>query len=99
MRVFPFLERFPLRGPKSRDLAIFRQISQRVLSREHLNPGGVLRIVDRRSAMNHGGKRRRSESEIRATLSTGNPQRPYAGLPGEAGMKIWSTPHGDMGVT
>jgi hypothetical protein len=39
-----------------------------------------------------------SNDEIIAYLRIRNPQRPYAGLPLRSrGMKIWSTPHGDMG--
>lgn len=83
-RVFPFFDQFPLRGPKASDLEMFRQIAVLVRSREHLNPAGIARILELRSGMNRGGKRRRTDGEIRAALGIGNPQRPYAGLPVEA---------------
>lgn len=83
-RVFPFFDEFPLRGPKAGDLRIFRQIALLVRSREHLDPAGIARILELRSGMNRGGRRRRTDDEIRAALGIGNPQRPYAGLPVEA---------------
>lgn len=63
-RVFPFFERFPLRGPKVRDLAVFIAITALVQSGEHLSPVGLRRIVELRSPMNRGGKRRRTDDEI-----------------------------------
>jgi hypothetical protein len=83
-RVFPFFDRFRLRGPKASDLVTFRRIAALVRSREHLAPAGIARILELRSGMNHGGKRRRTDDEIRSALGIGNPQRPYAGLPVEA---------------
>jgi hypothetical protein len=68
-RIFPFFERFPLRGPKRSDLAIFRQIAELVRRREHLSPRGVERILEMRRSMNRGGKRRRPDHEILAVLS------------------------------
>src|SRR5204862_5516881 len=67
-RVFPFFERFPLRGPKADDLAVFRQITALVLSRRHLLPLGIVEILALRGPMNRGGKRRRSDEEIIAAL-------------------------------
>jgi hypothetical protein len=83
-RVFPFLERFQLRGPKAHDLAVFRLITALVQSGDHLSPAGLRGIVELRSPMNRGGKRRRSDEEICLLLRNGNPQRPYARLPDEA---------------
>jgi hypothetical protein len=40
-RVFPFFERFRLRGPKERDLAVFRQITELVRSGRHLTAKGI----------------------------------------------------------
>lgn len=68
-RVFPFFERFPLRGPKRNDLAIFRQIAELVRRREHLSPLGIRRVLEMRRSMNRGGKRRRPDQEILAVLS------------------------------
>jgi len=68
-RIFPFFERFPLRGPKRNDLAVFRQIAELVRRREHLSPRGVERILEMRRSMNRGGKRRRPDHAILAVLS------------------------------
>lgn len=67
-RVFPFFERFPLRSPKRGDLAIFREITELVLSGRHLSPAGIADILVLRSPMNRGGKRRYGESHILAVL-------------------------------
>ncbi len=63
-RVFPFFERFPLRGPKSCDLAVFREITALVLLGRHLSPTGIGEILALRGPMNRGGKRRYAEEEI-----------------------------------
>jgi hypothetical protein len=63
-RIFPFFERFPLRGPKVDDLAVFISITAHVQSGDHLSPAGLRRIVELRSPMNRGGKRRRTDDEI-----------------------------------
>jgi hypothetical protein len=80
-RVFPFFDRFPLRGPKARDLQIFREITTLVRSGRHCSVEGIEHILKLRGPMNRGGKRRRSDAEIIAVLRSGNPQRPYAELP------------------
>ena len=63
-RVFPFFERYPLRGPKAHDLAVFISITALVQSGDHLSPGGLRKIVKLRSPMNRGGKRRRTDEDI-----------------------------------
>jgi hypothetical protein len=83
-RVFPFFDRFPLRGAKRHDLVRFRQITSLIQSGRHLSPDGFEEILQVRSPMNRGGKRRRSDEELVAALRTWNPQRPYAKLPLEA---------------
>ena len=67
-RVFPFFERFQLRSPKRRDLAIFREITELVLSGRHLSTEGIGDILILRSPMNRGGKRRYDEKYILAVL-------------------------------
>ncbi|MCA1705464.1 MAG: LAGLIDADG family homing endonuclease [Actinobacteria bacterium] len=67
-RVFPFFERFPLRGPKANDLAVFRQIARLVQQGRHLLPDGIIEILVLRSPMNRGGKRRRTDDQIIAAL-------------------------------
>ena len=68
-RVFPFFGRFPLRGPKRDDLLTFRQITALVRCGEHLNVEGIRTILELRSSMNRGGKRRYSDDLIRASLN------------------------------
>lgn len=80
-RVFPFFDCFPLRGPKAGDLAIFREVTALVQSGRHRTPEGLIEVLALRGPMNRGGKRRRSDDEIIATLRVENPQRPYAELP------------------
>jgi hypothetical protein len=63
-RIFPFFERFALRSPKSRDLAIFREITALVDSGVHLSPTGIRNILEMRNPMNRGGNRRYSEYEV-----------------------------------
>jgi hypothetical protein len=67
-RVFPFFERFPIRGAKAKDLAVFRAITELVQSGRHLVPAGIEEILVLRAPMNRGGKRRRSDDQIIATL-------------------------------
>ena len=62
--VFPFFERFRLRGPKASDLEVFKQITQLVLSRRHLTPDGLKMVLVLRGPMNRGGKRRRTDDQI-----------------------------------
>jgi hypothetical protein len=67
-RVFPFFERFPLRGAKAADLAVFVEITRLVQARRHLLPVGLIEVLALRAPMNRGGKRRRSDEEIIAAL-------------------------------
>jgi hypothetical protein len=68
-RIFPFFERFPLRGPKRSDLAALCQVTRLVQSGAHRSREGIERILMIRSAMNRGGKRRYSDDEIRDALA------------------------------
>jgi hypothetical protein len=83
-RVFPFFDRFPLRGAKRHDLVRFRRVTALIQSGQHLLPNGFEEILRVRAPMNRGGKRRRSDDDLVAALRTWNPQRPYARLPLEA---------------
>jgi LAGLIDADG endonuclease len=83
-RIFPFFETYPLRGPKARDLELFREITKLVRLGRHKSPAGIEEILVIRAPMNRGGKRRRCDEEIIALLRSENPQRPYAELPFEA---------------
>jgi hypothetical protein len=66
--VFPFFEQYPLRTPKARDLAIFRQITSLVRSGRHRTTDGFEEILTLRAPMNRGGKRRRRDDEMIAML-------------------------------
>lgn len=63
-RVFPFFDRFPLRGPKAHDLMVFREVTRLVRSGRHLLPAGIIEALSLRSPMNRGGKRRRTDDQI-----------------------------------
>ena len=80
-RVFPFFDRFVLRGVKRHDLVRFRRITTLIQSGRHLSPDGFEEILAVRAPMNRGGKRRRSDDELIAAVRSWNPQRPYARLP------------------
>ena len=67
-RVFPFFERFPLRGSKVHDLAVFRQIAVLVQSGQHLSSVGIIEILRLRAPMNRGSKRRRTDEQIISVL-------------------------------
>lgn len=67
-RVFPFFERFPLRGSKLEDLRIFRQITISVRLGRHLSANGVRSIFEQRRSMNRGGKRRYDEETVLGVL-------------------------------
>jgi hypothetical protein len=69
-RVFPFFERFPLRGPKRSDLMALCQITRLVQSGAHRSREGIERILKIRSVMNRGGKRRYSDDQIRMALAS-----------------------------
>lgn len=62
--VFPFFDRFALRGTKARDLEIFRQVTELIDSGAHCSADGLRTIIELRSPMNGGGKRRRSDAEL-----------------------------------
>jgi hypothetical protein len=80
-RIFPFFEKFELRGPKAKELVTFREITRLVQLGRHRTADGFEEILALRAPMNRGGKRRRSDAEIMAAVRGENPQRPYAGLP------------------
>jgi hypothetical protein len=67
-RIFPFFDRFPLRGAKSEDFQVFRKINHLVLSGQHLSPSGIIAILELRKPMNRGGKRRYTEEQILEVL-------------------------------
>ena len=54
-RVFPFFERFELRSPKRKELEIFREVTELVLSGRHLSASGIEEALLLRGPMNRGG--------------------------------------------
>ena len=67
--VIPFFERFPfLSAKKKRDFAKFRQIVALMKSGAHLTKNGIRQILEIRSDMNDGGKRRYAHADILASL-------------------------------
>jgi hypothetical protein len=67
-RIFPFFDRFPLRGSKRSDLEVFCAITDILLSGQHLCARGIIDILELRRPMNRGGKRRYSEEYILEVL-------------------------------
>ena len=55
-RVFPFFDRFPLRGAKSCDLMVFRQIAGLVQAGHHLSAAGIEDILALRGSHEPRGK-------------------------------------------
>jgi LAGLIDADG endonuclease len=76
--VIPFFERFGfLSAKKKRDFAKFKQLSRILGGGEHATEDGIRRILEIRSDMNDGGKRRYLDDSILKRFE--NPQRLYAG--------------------
>jgi hypothetical protein len=67
-RIFPFFDRYSLRGKKAHDLEIFRKIVTRVQLGRHLQPDGIREVLSLRTPMNNGGKRRYAEGEVLRVL-------------------------------
>lgn len=67
--VIPFFERFPfLSAKKKRDFAKFKQIVALMQKGAHLTQNGIREILEIRSDMNDGGKRRYAHADILASL-------------------------------
>ena len=101
VRVFPFFERFQLRSPKRNDLAVFREITELVLSGRHLSASGIEQSLFLRGPMNRGGKRRRSDGEIIAALRDWESSEAICRAPSmkqrDEDMVHTSWRHGDQG--
>jgi hypothetical protein len=101
VRVFPFFERFQLRSPKRNDLAVFREITELVLSGRHLSASGIEKALRLRGPMNRGGKRRRSDGEIIAVLRDWESSEAICRAPSmkqrDEDMVHTSWRHGDQG--
>ncbi len=75
--VIPFFRRFGfLSAKKKRDFAKFTELARLLQEGRHLSRDGIEEILEIRSDMNDGGKRRFSESEILGAFE--NPQRLHA---------------------
>jgi hypothetical protein len=63
--VIPFFRRFSfMSAKKKRDFAKFVKLAEMMERGEHLTRGGVERIIDIRSDMNDGGKRKYDDRQI-----------------------------------
>jgi hypothetical protein len=97
-RVFPFFGRFRLRSPTERDLAIFREITELVLSGRHVSTEGIGDILILRSPMTEAESAGMTRVHSRRIEGPGILRGHTQGSICEARwMKIWSTPHSDMG--
>ena len=79
-RVIPFFNRFTFWSQrKRRNFAIFKEIAQLVLAKEHLNSHGLQKIIQLRERLNEGRGRKRKYTLVDYEDSLkGNPQRLYA---------------------
>lgn len=76
-KVIPFFKRFHfLSAKKKRDFSKFCQLADLMEDKRHLSVEGIKEILEIRSDMNDGGKRRYTDEDILAELK--NPQRLYA---------------------
>lgn len=67
--VIPFFRRFGfLSAKKKRDFAIFQRMADLMAGGAHLTKDGIERLLDERSVMNDGGKRKYSRGEILAAF-------------------------------
>jgi hypothetical protein len=67
--VIPFFSRFGfLSAKKKRDFSKFRQIARLIAGREHLHEEGIRKILEVRSTMNDGGKRKHSDEVVLETF-------------------------------
>ena len=63
--IIPFFDRFGfLSAKKKRDFAIFKKMAVIMAEGGHLKREGIAKLLELRRAMNDGGKRKYSESEI-----------------------------------
>jgi hypothetical protein len=93
-RVIPFFMRNPLLSEKRENFEKFSDIVFEMEVGAHHTRSGFERLVRLAFEMNGGGRYRRwSLEEI---VGNQNPQRLYAGHPGQTGVKIQSELHGDM---
>jgi hypothetical protein len=76
----------------------FRDVVEMMERKEHFDPHGLVRVIERAYSMNpnsKGRERLRSLEEVRERILRGHTSDI---LPGTQ-IKIWSSPHGDMGAT
>ena len=70
-KVLPHFEAVPLLSSRQRDVRLFDQICRLVFQRRHLEPDGLIDIVNLAVQMNPSGKRKYSASEILNSLRGG----------------------------
>jgi hypothetical protein len=95
--VIPFFGRYIVPfSCKVQTFERFREIVAMMIRKEHLEPAGLAQIVRLAYEMNPAGKGK-ARSRPLGEVTRENPQRPYVGH-AFSSVKIWSSPHGDMGV-
>jgi len=98
--VVPFFERYVMPfSCKRTTFERFREILEMLNRKEHFTVDGMIRVVEKAYEMNpssKGRQRLRTLTEVRERILRGH--TPDAQSVPQAGMKIWSSPHGDMGV-
>jgi hypothetical protein len=74
--VIPFFRKFSfLSAKKKRDFSIFCSIVELISEGSHLHKSGIKKILELRSAMNDGGKRKFSDIEIISALESSETKR------------------------
>jgi LAGLIDADG endonuclease len=63
-KIIPHFEKFCLISAKHNDFMIFKKICEIIDSREHLNIGGFMNVIDLAYQMNGSGKRKRTKEEL-----------------------------------
>ena len=75
--VIPFFSHFRfLSAKKKRDFAKFKKLAKMMEQKQHLSRDGIEQMLEVRTDMNDGGKRKYSDKQILAEFE--NPQRLYA---------------------
>lgn len=97
-RVIPFLFRYVHPFSAKREIIErFAEIVEAFGRKEHMDPRGLVRIVEKAYAMNPGSRgkeRKRSLEEVKERILRGH----TLDLPLIREVKIWSSPHGDVEV-
>ena len=67
-KILPHFEKFPLEGKKKKDFEAFKEVVERMERREHLERGGLLKIVELVQTMTESEKRKKFLQKIATSL-------------------------------